>query len=84
MMQPAHPVHSPEVTTSSYRCAQCGFSGGTRPPYCRRPDPEPRVVAGRLPGVRSAPESLRWLCDRNTACGAERETWRDGSSEVPG
>ena len=28
-MQAAQPVHSPEVTTSVYRWAQWGFSGGT-------------------------------------------------------
>ena len=28
MTQPAQPVHSPLVTTSSKRCFQCSFSGG--------------------------------------------------------
>src|SRR5579864_3698803 len=27
-MQPAQPVHRPDVTTSSKRCFQCSFSGG--------------------------------------------------------
>src|ERR1700681_4923354 len=48
MMQPAHPVHSPDVTTSLYRWAQCGFSGGTAPTVASAVVPElPEVEAYR-------------------------------------
>jgi formamidopyrimidine-DNA glycosylase len=48
MMQPAHPVHSPDVTTSLYRWAQWGFSGGTAPTVASALVPElPEVEAYR-------------------------------------
>ena len=47
-MQPAQPVHSPDVTTSVYRSAQCGFSGGTTPTVASAVVPElPEVEAYR-------------------------------------
>jgi formamidopyrimidine-DNA glycosylase len=47
-MHAAHPVHSPDVTTSWYRWAQCGFSGGMRPTVASCPVPElPEVEAYR-------------------------------------
>src|ERR1700688_3694997 len=46
MMQPAQPVHSPDVTTSRYRWAQWGFSGGTTPTVASALVPElPEVEA---------------------------------------
>jgi len=48
MMHPAQPVHSPDVTTSLYRSAQCGFSGGTAPTVASAVVPElPEVEAYR-------------------------------------
>ena len=48
MMHAAHPVHSPDVTTSLYRWAQCGFSGGTAPTVASALVPElPEVEAYR-------------------------------------
>ena len=43
-MQPAQPVHRPEVTTSVKSSAQWGFSGGMAQPYRRR---HPGARAGR-------------------------------------
>src|SRR5580704_14471198 len=73
MMQPAQPVHSPDVTTSLYRSAQCGFSGGTAPTVASAIVPElPEVEAYRrlAEGALGRPVERAVVGDRRFVRGA--------------